>query len=79
MFANLFGGAYKFDVGDVVHLGTQTQLYTIRCRGYLLVGAPGRRIRVPVYGLETQLWMESELHWDCYYEDQLYAIGPIPF
>jgi hypothetical protein len=64
MFGNFFGTSYKHRVGDVVHLGDQSQFLTIGWRGYLLAGANGRRIRVPVYWLESDWGRETNWHWD---------------
>ena len=73
MFGNLFGGTnYKFDVGNIVHLPGDTTFVEIRWRGYLVLGPPGQRYRVPVY------WLGPP-HWDCYYEDEIRAIGQLPF
>jgi len=72
MLANLFGPRYQYRVGDFVHLPGDTLIWEIRWRGYLLLGPPGQRRRVPVY------WL-GEVCWDCYYEDELLPLNQMPF
>jgi len=68
----MFGSGYRFRVGNIVHLPGNTTFIEIRWRGQLLLGPPGRRYRVNVY------WLGAP-HWDCYYEDEILAIGQLPF
>ena len=68
----LFGAGYRFAVGDIVHLPPCSTFVEVRWRGQLLLGPPGRRYRVNVY------WLGPP-HWDCLYEDDLLAIGQLPF
>ena len=59
-------------MGDIVHLPGDTTFFEIRWRGQLLLGPPGQRYRVAVY------WLR-ELHWDCYCEEEILAVGSLPF
>jgi hypothetical protein len=70
---NLLGPRYKYRVGDAVALRNGKSFQYVFWRGYLLLGPPGQRRRVPVY------WLGEEQHWDCYYEDELEPIGALPF
>ncbi|MBO2010903.1 hypothetical protein [Hymenobacter negativus] len=72
MFGNLFGPRYQYAVGDGVLLPARNVFFQVQWRGYLVLGPPGQRRRVPIY------WL-GEAHWDCYYEDELVPIESLPF
>ncbi|NKI91590.1 hypothetical protein [Hymenobacter artigasi] len=68
----MFGHSYLFRVGDIVQLPASSTFIEIQWRGQLQLGPPGQKERVDVY------WL-GEPHWDCYYEEELLAIGQLPF
>jgi len=68
----MFGNGYRFRVGDIVHLPASSTFIEVRWRGQLLLEPPGQRYRVNVY------WLGAP-HWDCHYEDEVLAVGQLPF
>ena len=64
MQGTLFGPRDPFAVGDGVLLPACNTFLQMEWRGYLRVGPPGQRRRVPVYGL-------GKPHGDCSYEHEL--------
>ena len=67
----MLGHNYRFCVGDIVHLPGDATFCVVQWRGQLVLGPAGRRYRVSVY------WL-GEPHWDCYYEDEVLAVGQLP-